>query len=178
MTPSWERQGATRALAYTRCSIVVTDHGRLRRPGNILGSAHATNRLRRGTSEPVRVGKHEVQRWLVRNVIVAPEAGAERTAVPSVDRLTSPGSRPARLAPLQRIGATCQHSAVAPESTPQHLASAALLAVSMASAVFAAQPANPGCFGTDRAAWLHANGGAAWGAITPTRAADNGAIDP
>ena len=41
----------------------------------------------------------------------------------------------------------------------------------------AAQPANPGCFGTDRAAWLQANGGAAWGAIAPTRAGDNGAIN-
>lgn len=57
------------------------------------------------------------------------------------------------------------------------LASAALLAASMASATFGAQPANPGCFGTDRAAWLAANGGAAWGAIAPTRAGDNGEIN-
>ena len=57
------------------------------------------------------------------------------------------------------------------------LASAALLTVSMASAAFAAQPADPGCFGQDRAAWLHDNGGAAWGAIAPTRAGDNGAIN-
>ncbi|HYI22748.1 MAG TPA: hypothetical protein VEX62_08955 [Candidatus Limnocylindrales bacterium] len=56
-------------------------------------------------------------------------------------------------------------------------ASAALLAMSMVSGTFAAQPANPGCFGQDRAAWLHANGGAAWGAIAPTRAGDNGAIN-
>ncbi len=44
--------------------------------------------------------------------------------------------------------------------------------------VFAgAQPANPGGFGQDRAAWIAANGGAAWGAIAPTRAGDNGAIN-
>ena len=57
------------------------------------------------------------------------------------------------------------------------VASGALFAASMASGVLAAQPASPGCFGTDRAAWLAANGGAAWGAIAPTRAGDNGAIN-
>lgn len=41
----------------------------------------------------------------------------------------------------------------------------------------AAQPANPGCFGQDRAAWLHANSGAAWGAIAGVRAGDNGSIN-
>ncbi|HET7085434.1 MAG TPA: hypothetical protein VFI23_11735 [Rhizomicrobium sp.] len=39
------------------------------------------------------------------------------------------------------------------------------------------QPANPGGFGQDRAAWIHANGGEAWGDIAPTRAGDNGAIN-
>lgn len=57
------------------------------------------------------------------------------------------------------------------------LASAALMALSMASGTLAAQPANAGCFGLDRAAWLAANGGAAWGAIAPTRAGDNGTIN-
>ena len=46
-----------------------------------------------------------------------------------------------------------------------------------ASGAFAAQPVNPGCFGQDRAAWLHDNSGAEWGAIAPTRAGDNGAIN-
>ena len=39
------------------------------------------------------------------------------------------------------------------------------------------QPANPGGFGQDRAAWIHANGGAAWGAIASDRAGDNGSIN-
>ena len=46
-----------------------------------------------------------------------------------------------------------------------------------ASSALAAQPVNPGCFGKDRAAWLHDNSGAEWGAIAPTRAGDNGAIN-
>lgn len=41
----------------------------------------------------------------------------------------------------------------------------------------AAQPADPGCFGKDRAAWLHANSGAEWGVIAGDRAGDNGAIN-
>jgi hypothetical protein len=47
----------------------------------------------------------------------------------------------------------------------------------VAMPVMAAKPASPGCFGTDRAAWLHANSGQAWGDIAPTRAGDNGAIN-
>jgi hypothetical protein len=43
--------------------------------------------------------------------------------------------------------------------------------------VAGAAPADPGGFGQDRAAWIAANGGAAWGAIAPTRAGDNGAIN-
>ena len=46
-----------------------------------------------------------------------------------------------------------------------------------ASTAFAGQPANPGCFGQDRAAWLHANSGAEWGAIASVRAGENGAIN-
>lgn len=47
----------------------------------------------------------------------------------------------------------------------------------LAGPAMAAQPANPGCFGTDRAAWLHANSGRAWGEIAPTRAGTNGEIN-
>jgi len=56
-------------------------------------------------------------------------------------------------------------------------------AISAATLVFAAgsasadQPDNPGCFGRDRAAWLAANSGAAWGEIAPVRAGDNGGIN-
>ena len=46
-----------------------------------------------------------------------------------------------------------------------------------ASSAFAGQPANPGCFGQDRAAWLHANSGAEWGVIAGQRAGDNGDIN-
>ena len=42
----------------------------------------------------------------------------------------------------------------------------------------AAQPANPGCFGQDRAAWIHANSGAEWGAIaSQIRKGDNSSIN-
>ena len=49
----------------------------------------------------------------------------------------------------------------------------------------AAQPANPGCFGQDRAAWLHgvgqtsdaAPGASEWGHIAGDRAGDNGTIN-
>lgn len=41
----------------------------------------------------------------------------------------------------------------------------------------ATQPENPGCFGQDRAAWIHAHSGAEWGDIAPVRAGDNGAIN-
>jgi len=53
----------------------------------------------------------------------------------------------------------------------------AVLGVIGAGGAVAGQPADPGCFGQDRAAWLAANGGAAWGDIAPTRAGDNGAIN-
>ena len=46
-----------------------------------------------------------------------------------------------------------------------------------ASSAFAGQPANPGCFGQDRAAWIHANSGKEWGDIASDRAGDNGAIN-
>ena len=46
-----------------------------------------------------------------------------------------------------------------------------------ASSAFAGQPANPGCFGQDRAAWIHANSGAEWGAIATVRAGDNSSIN-
>ena len=46
-----------------------------------------------------------------------------------------------------------------------------------ASSAFAAQPANPGCFGQDRAAWIHAHSGAEWGAIASDRAGDNSSIN-
>ncbi len=53
----------------------------------------------------------------------------------------------------------------------------ATLALSAFGSAFAAQPNNPGCFGRDRAAWIAANSGAAWGAIASDRAGDNGAIN-
>jgi hypothetical protein len=54
-------------------------------------------------------------------------------------------------------------------------ASAAALVIGIfAGPTLAGQPANPGCFGTDRAAWIQANSGEAWGDIAPTRAGDNG----
>jgi len=62
---------------------------------------------------------------------------------------------------------------------------AALAVPSLASAD---KPANPGCFGQDRAAYLHDNfqsggpldtapGASEWGAIAGQRAGDNGAIN-
>ena len=54
--------------------------------------------------------------------------------------------------------------------------SAATLAVAAGSAS-AGQPDNPGCFGRDRAAWIHANSGAEWGVIAAERAGDNGDIN-
>jgi hypothetical protein len=56
-------------------------------------------------------------------------------------------------------------------------------AISAATLVFAAgsasagAPDNPGCFGTDRAAWIHDHSGAEWGAIATDRAGDNGDIN-
>lgn len=47
----------------------------------------------------------------------------------------------------------------------------------LAGPALAAQPASPGCFGTERAAWLAANSGREWGAIAPERAGDNGQIN-
>ena len=51
----------------------------------------------------------------------------------------------------------------------------AMLAVPTAS--MASAPADPGGFGKDRAAWIAANSGAAWGAIAADRAGDNGDIN-
>ncbi len=56
-------------------------------------------------------------------------------------------------------------------------AASAVILISYVGAAFAAQPVHPGCFGTDRAAWLTTNSGAEWGAIAPTRAGDNGTIN-
>jgi hypothetical protein len=60
-------------------------------------------------------------------------------------------------------------------------AASALASIGIAGAIampaLAAKPTNPGCFGRDRAAWLSANSGQEWGAIAPTRAGDNGAIN-
>ena len=53
----------------------------------------------------------------------------------------------------------------------------AALAVASIVPVLAEQPENPGCFGRDRAAWLHANSGREWGAIASDRAGDNGTIN-
>ena len=53
-----------------------------------------------------------------------------------------------------------------------------LVALAVPSAAMAAQPANPGGFGTDRAAWIGANSGAQWGAIaSQQRAGDNSSIN-
>ena len=56
-------------------------------------------------------------------------------------------------------------------------------AISATTLVFAAgsasadKPDNPGCFGTDRAAWIHEHSGAEWGVIASERAGDNGDIN-
>ncbi len=54
---------------------------------------------------------------------------------------------------------------------------AAFALATLVGPTLAAKPAHPGCFGRDRAAWIHANGGAAWGKIASTRAGDNGTIN-
>jgi hypothetical protein len=57
-------------------------------------------------------------------------------------------------------------------------ASAAALVIGIfAGPTLAGQPANPGCMGRDRAAWIQANSGEAWGDIAPTLAGDNGTIN-
>jgi hypothetical protein len=67
------------------------------------------------------------------------------------------------------------------KTTVRILATAALAAAAVGT--FGAVPAsaatdNPkACFGQDRAAWIAEHGGAAWGAIAPTRAGDNAAIN-
>lgn len=43
--------------------------------------------------------------------------------------------------------------------------------------VSAGQPANPGCFGRDRAEWIAANSGQAWSEYAKLRAGNNGAIN-
>ncbi|HEY9219777.1 MAG TPA: hypothetical protein VIO94_17140 [Phenylobacterium sp.] len=74
-----------------------------------------------------------------------------------------------KLALVASVGALVATSALAApkEMTPKQ----------MDKVVAAAQPANPGGFGQDRAAWIHANSGAEWGAIAATRAGDNGTIN-
>jgi len=47
----------------------------------------------------------------------------------------------------------------------------------MDTIVAGVQPADPGGFGQDRAAWIHAHSGAEWGVIAGERAGDNGAIN-
>jgi len=46
-----------------------------------------------------------------------------------------------------------------------------------AGSASADKPDNPGCFGRDRAAWIHENSGAEWGVIASERAGDNGDIN-
>ena len=59
----------------------------------------------------------------------------------------------------------------------------AIGAMSAATLVFAAgsasadEPDNPGCFGRDRAAWIHDHSGGEWGVIASERAGDNGDIN-
>ena len=59
------------------------------------------------------------------------------------------------------------------------LVSLSALAVSgiLASGSLAAQPANPGCFGQDRAAGVHAITGKVWGDIASDRAGTNGDLN-
>jgi opacity protein-like surface antigen len=54
---------------------------------------------------------------------------------------------------------------------------ASLAALAVPTAAMATQPVNPGGFGQDRAAWIHANSGAEWGVIAGERAGDNGTIN-
>ena len=60
------------------------------------------------------------------------------------------------------------------------LVSLSVLAVSgvFASGSFAAQPVDPGCFGQDRAAGVHAISGKVWGDIASDRAGTNGDLEP
>jgi hypothetical protein len=52
------------------------------------------------------------------------------------------------------------------------------LLAGVASAAPGSSNASPkACFGQDRAAWIHANGGSAWGAIAPERAGENAQIN-
>jgi hypothetical protein len=55
------------------------------------------------------------------------------------------------------------------------IGAAGLLMLGGAFSTMAAQPANPGCFGRDRADGVQALGGAVWGQIAADRAGDNGA---
>ena len=60
---------------------------------------------------------------------------------------------------------------------------ALIVSFTLAAAAAAAQPADPGCFGTDRADYFHANmgvggpGGSGTGAILAGRAGDNGDLN-
>ena len=67
---------------------------------------------------------------------------------------------------------------------------AALAVSALSASALAARPADPGCFGQDRAAWLHlaqdniapdqgpaAPGASEWGHIAGDRGATNGQID-
>ena len=59
------------------------------------------------------------------------------------------------------------------------IAAATMFAVvGLAAPASAGQPADPGCFGQDRAGWIAAHSGAEWGAIASgERAGDNAAIN-
>lgn len=57
------------------------------------------------------------------------------------------------------------------------VAAVAAVAGIAATSASAGQPANPGCFGQDRAAWIQENGGATWGAIASDRAGTNGDLN-
>jgi hypothetical protein len=74
------------------------------------------------------------------------------------------------------IVTTAKHAAPI-VTTAKHAGPVVMTATQMDAIVAGVQPANPGGFGQDRAAWIAANGGAAWGAIASDRAGDNGAIN-
>jgi hypothetical protein len=65
----------------------------------------------------------------------------------------------------------------------KRLIAAPVLSLTLAAAAFAAQPANPGCFGTDRADYFHEHmgdggpGGSGTGMILAERAGTNGDLN-
>src|SRR3954451_21632747 len=93
--------------------------------------------------------------------------------------------------PVCRLGrglapSVASPAASRPTGTPQNqgklmrkfiIAGMAVAMLAVPTASMASQPADPGGFGRDRAAWIHANSGAEWGAIAGDRAGDNGTIN-